>query len=115
MASVSAAYGDPTGKYAAFLKKNDPTYQSKSYYFYDQPAAFPNSPAATKQSKRFSRKRDGTISAVLSVPFECPAVFRDEVKVAIDNELFATCDELRPFYTVQVHVSLDESHSRCTY
>ncbi|KJA25740.1 hypothetical protein HYPSUDRAFT_37189 [Hypholoma sublateritium FD-334 SS-4] len=95
VASVSAAYGDPTGKYAAFLRKNDPTYQSKPYYFYDQPVAIPNSPAATKQGKRFSRKRDGTIP---DIPFECPAVFQGVVKVEIANGVFVTCDELRPLY-----------------
>ena len=98
VAAVSAAYGDPTGNYAAFLRKNEPSYQSKPYYFYDQSAAIPASPGATKQSRRYSRKRDGSIPTAPSVPFDCPAVFHNMVDVEIDNDLFVTCDELRPFY-----------------
>ena len=46
VASVAAAYGDPNGKYATFMKKVLSNYQSKSFWFYDQTAALPSSPAA---------------------------------------------------------------------
>lgn len=102
VAAVAAAYGDPTGKYAAYLKKMDSTYESKSYWFYDQPLAFPNSPSSTKQARRYSRKRDDSVSTpdVPVIPFECPAIFNDAVKVEIDNGLYVSCDDLRPYYTV---------------
>jgi hypothetical protein len=46
VASIAAAYGDPKGKYAAFMKKTMSDYQSKSFWLYDQTAALLSSPAA---------------------------------------------------------------------
>lgn len=57
VASIAAAYGDPTGKYAAFLKKTMNDYQSKSFWLYDQTAALPNSPASQSTTVH---KRAGT-------------------------------------------------------
>jgi hypothetical protein len=37
VAAVAAHYGDPTGKYAKYLKDNDPTYINQAYFFWDQP------------------------------------------------------------------------------
>jgi hypothetical protein len=37
VAAVGATYGDPTGKYAAFLKSKDEEYVSEAYFFWDQP------------------------------------------------------------------------------
>ncbi|KAI0704924.1 alginate lyase-domain-containing protein [Cytidiella melzeri] len=56
VAAVAAAYGDPKGKYAAFLQKNDPNYQSQPFWFYDQSAALPNSPAG--KTKRSDESQD---------------------------------------------------------
>ncbi|KAF8167953.1 alginate lyase-domain-containing protein [Crassisporium funariophilum] len=102
VASVAAAYGDPKGKYTAFLKKTDPNYQDKSYWFYDQTSALSNSPASRMKSRSVSESADssGTNEALtpVGVSFECPAVFRDVTEVEIDNGVFVTCDELRPFF-----------------
>lgn len=53
VAAIAAAYGDPKGKYAAFLKKWMSNYQSNSFWLYDQTKALPNSPAAHSIHKRF--------------------------------------------------------------
>ncbi|KAF8973712.1 alginate lyase-domain-containing protein [Flammula alnicola] len=99
VASVAAAYGDPNGKYAAFLSEKDPNYQSKPYWFYDQTSALTNSPASKNEPRSIIWRREDSPDPVeVNVPFECPAVFRDAVQVEIDNGLFVTCDELRPFY-----------------
>lgn len=106
VASVAAAYGDPAGKYMAFLKKHDSSYSGKSFWLYDQVGAFPHSPGS-KKAARWLQKEDDTFDLLYTslvandvpdVPFECPAVFSDAVKVLIDNDLYVTCDELRPFY-----------------
>ena len=52
VASVAAAYGDPKGKYAAFMGKIMSDYQSKSFWLYDQTGALPSSPAAQTVQKR---------------------------------------------------------------
>ena len=51
VAAVAAAYGDPNGKYKAFLQKNRKDYQTQSFWFYDQTDALPNSPAASKHKR----------------------------------------------------------------
>ena len=33
----AAVYGDPQGKYAAFLSRSEPDYPSQSWFFWDQP------------------------------------------------------------------------------
>jgi hypothetical protein len=105
VASVAAAYGDPTGKYAAFLKQHDPNHTSKSYWFYDQPSALSNAP--TSHSKRsVTWKREDAFDPPESLvnmvpnpaPFVCPAIFDNSKEVEIDNGIFVTCDQLKPFY-----------------
>uniref|UniRef100_A0A0W0G2S5 Putative chondroitin AC/alginate lyase n=1 Tax=Moniliophthora roreri TaxID=221103 RepID=A0A0W0G2S5_MONRR len=76
VAAIRGAYGDPTGKYLAFLQKNSPNYDSKPYWFYNQPAAF----SRTGNSRRESLRRD----AVDKVPFACPRIFEEEECVEID-------------------------------
>ena len=39
-------------------------------------------------------------TATTQIPFECPAVFALVEEVEIDNEIFVTCDELKPFYQI---------------
>ncbi|KAL0950992.1 hypothetical protein HGRIS_007737 [Hohenbuehelia grisea] len=94
VAAVAAAYGDPTGKYAAFMRKLRPDYQRQPFWFYDQGAALPNSPASRRNTKR------GTIAVDRAplVAFECPPIFHNTKSVALDNGVFVTCEELRPFF-----------------
>jgi hypothetical protein len=47
VAAVAATYGDPDGKYAAFLAKADNTYPAQPYFFWDQPFTDSNLAAAT--------------------------------------------------------------------
>ncbi|KZT06856.1 chondroitin AC/alginate lyase [Laetiporus sulphureus 93-53] len=117
VAAVAAAYGDPKGKYAAFLQKQVSTYKSTPFYFYDQTAALPNSPAAHSTHKRGVDERLGeTLSTVsgtedfvkdaaitaADIAFECPAVFTVSPRVEIDNGIYVTCDELKPFYEISI-------------
>lgn len=111
VASVAAAYGDPKGKYAAFLQKNVNNYKSQPFWFYDQSAALPNSPAAkTKRSysdkKTQVRSTEGSklIADQNTIPFECPAVFKDAPAVELEDGLFVTCDQLRPFFEIPASV-----------
>lgn len=90
--SISRAYGDPTGKYAAFLNKAMPNYRDKTFWLYNQ------APAPRKSSKRgVVYRRDGEWSEA-PLPFECPSVFDASSEVELDPGLFVTCDELKPFF-----------------
>ncbi|KAI0068276.1 chondroitin AC/alginate lyase [Artomyces pyxidatus] len=128
VAAVAAAYGDPSGKYMAYLQRVQSTYRSRPYWFYDQPAALPSSPAGRRlhvaaeeaSGTAFDGVLDFPATAVnnstttgepdsagvsaddegrsIPIPFECPAVFEGEEAVEIDDDLFVTCEELRPLY-----------------
>lgn len=37
IAAVAAAYGDPTGKYAFYLRERDPLFAKQPYFLWDQP------------------------------------------------------------------------------
>ena len=50
VAAVAAEYGDPNGKYAAFLANADNTYPAQPYFFWDQPFWDSNLAAATPTS-----------------------------------------------------------------
>lgn len=47
IAAVAANYGDPNGKYAAFLANADNTYPAQPYFLWDQPFTDSNLAAAT--------------------------------------------------------------------
>lgn len=125
VAAIAAAYGDPKGKYSAFLQKHDSDYKSRPYWFYDQSAALPNSPAGkAKQSvaefanstqadspaqvhRRLEHVDTSSASVVARedpIPFECPAVFDDVPAVELEDGLFVTCDQLQPFYELPLSV-----------
>ena len=55
---AAAAYGDPTGKYMAYVKKIMPEYDTRVYQFYNQIGAFTSSPASGSKAKPAARKRD---------------------------------------------------------
>ncbi|EAU92867.2 hypothetical protein CC1G_03654 [Coprinopsis cinerea okayama7 len=113
VAAVAAAYGDPKGKYAAFLKKHLSNYQSKPFWFYDQPRAVSrdSSKKMVKQSDASGNGQeadhDGASTGTPkspNIPFTCPDVFKDATRVEIDNGIFVTCDELRPFYELPMPI-----------
>lgn len=123
VASVAAAYGDPKGAYAAFLQKHDSDYESEPFWFSDQTAALPNSPAASGKNKRSAlplaeagQWRDladapaGAVSAVgdafgafslaQKIPFSCPAVFDDATETELDDGVYVTCNQVRSYYEI---------------
>lgn len=120
VAAVSAAYGDPKGKYAAFLQKHDNGYTSQPFWFYDQSAALPNSPAshskreldldgADLEQQDLTVHSDATSGLILEasspvgsadVAFQCPAVFSNGViQVELEPGLSTDCNQVKPFYT----------------
>lgn len=130
VAAVAAAYGDPSGKYAAFLKRTQSTYQQRPYWFYDQSSAFKTAPATKKKRMvfegvappvgmmemgMFSTEMLGVNGTVVDsdegdagydsadapvLSFECPEAFADATSVEIDDGIFVTCEELEPFYNL---------------
>ncbi|GJE86013.1 chondroitin AC/alginate lyase-like protein [Phanerochaete sordida] len=129
VAAVAAAYGDPQGKYAAFLQKHNSNYQTQPYWFYDQSAALPNSPAG--KGRKRSDGGDGALretgqdpsadtmtyvdpivpaaSQDSTIPFECPAVFENAPAVELEDGLYVTCDQLKPFF--QTAAPIDTSNA----
>ncbi|EIW87469.1 hypothetical protein CONPUDRAFT_34137, partial [Coniophora puteana RWD-64-598 SS2] len=98
VASVAAAYGDPGGKYEAFLRQHDASYQSQPFWYYDQTAALPNSPAA-QSSASHRRQAPGACSeGTDEADFSCPEIFSVEPQVEIADGIFVTCDDLKPLY-----------------
>lgn len=126
VAAVAAAYGDPVGKYKGFLSKHLSTYESKPFWFYNQPGALTKSPTAkTKRSIYLGGGEDdddgsepddggtitkpgegasdgGPVNGAPKIPFTCPDAFEDTTKVEIDNGIFVTCEQLRPLYEAEV-------------
>jgi len=127
--AVATVYGDPTGKYAAFLTKKFSDYASATYYFYDQAQAFNHSPASKSKSNKVTLdtaepnellqeggrldvaevtttatkagEELGDAGEPLPTPtiaFECPAAFATGTDVQLDDGVYVTCDELKPFY-----------------
>ncbi|KIY72781.1 chondroitin AC/alginate lyase [Cylindrobasidium torrendii FP15055 ss-10] len=87
--SVSRAYGDPQGRYAAFLSKSWSTYRSKPFWLYNQ------APSQAKQSKRtVEYRRDDELPLV----FGCPSIFDGDKEVELDLDLFVSCAQLKPFF-----------------
>ncbi|KAH8100627.1 chondroitin AC/alginate lyase [Cristinia sonorae] len=122
VAAVAAAYGDPKGKYKAYLQKYDSKYKSEPWYFFDQTAALPNSPAArpnkrsendTNDSHAGPEDGDTSTSTPFShVPFSCPAVFENSVEVELEDGLFVTCSQLKPLYEIAVDPAIVGSEYR---
>ncbi|CDO72352.1 hypothetical protein BN946_scf184977.g49 [Trametes cinnabarina] len=128
VAAVAAAYGDPKGKYAAFLQQKESDYASQPFWFYDQSSALPNSPAGahakhrrgsileTPASVAGALRVDGVRDAEhlagqaldtvhsASIPFECPAVFALAKETELEDGLFVSCDQLKPFYEMLSNV-----------
>lgn len=120
VAAIAAAYGDPTGKYMAFLKQKDPSYITAPYYYYSQTGALTQAPAAKANKKRASEvNQEGQehtelpptptmdieedvsglpLTPTPTIPFECPAAFATATEVQLDDGVYVTCDELKPFY-----------------
>ncbi|CCM00920.1 uncharacterized protein FIBRA_02966 [Fibroporia radiculosa] len=127
VAAVAAAYGDPKGKYAAFLEKQISTYKNTPFWFYDQSSAIPNSPAAQSTHKRQVDELDDNldrttsfvarpeemvldvVNEVAQIPFECPAAFANAPAIEVDDDIWVTCAELKPLYEIYTSISSNSS------
>ena len=55
VADIATAYGDPHGKYIAFLKAGEPAYAADAFFLWDQPSSGGgNGSNATTSSKKAS-------------------------------------------------------------
>jgi hypothetical protein len=54
IAAVASKYGDPDGKYAAFMANADNTYPSEPYFLFNQPFSDSNLAAATPTAGGFA-------------------------------------------------------------
>lgn len=94
IASVAAAYGDLDGKYVSFIKKIQPDYQGKPFWFYDQTAALVSSPAAKGADRQ--KRREESPEPTVPIRFECFPT--DGEGYELDDGVFVTCDDLKPYY-----------------
>lgn len=126
VAAVAAAYGDPDKKYANFLQAHNSNYKSDRYWLYNQAPALKASPSRRREKRdgrrplRWRRQDtdhdseeypdgDGIIvppesqndtASGKGVTFQCPEAFVGQDEVELDNGLFVTCDQVRPFYVL---------------
>lgn len=101
VAAVLAAYGDPDGKYQRFLEKIMPgAYTRQSFWFYSQPGALPQSPAG--RSWQNYKRKEVVEQPEAAIAFECPTVFQSTRETELDNGIFVTCEDVMPFYGIQV-------------
>ncbi|KAJ6574913.1 alginate lyase-domain-containing protein [Mycena capillaripes] len=100
VAAVAAVYGDPDGKYAAFLGSTMSDYKTQPFWYYDQPGAFTQAPGAQRH------KRDTDVAS--AVPFDCPfddVLPNGERGAELDNDIYASCVQLKPLYEGQTPVN----------
>lgn len=123
VAAVAAAYGDPSGKYKSFLQSKDSNYKSEPFWFYDQTSAVPNSPMALAHHKRGDEDESGPMlfdsteaivrestsaaGSAAEISFECPSVFDTTFEVQLEDGLYVTCDQLKPFYEIASNLPLN--------
>ncbi|KAH7090027.1 chondroitin AC/alginate lyase [Auriculariales sp. MPI-PUGE-AT-0066] len=71
VAAVAAHYGDPDGKYAAYLARVDPKYPQSPYFLWNQPLALPanyKSRARLRASRLVQIAAASSFSALTSLP-----------------------------------------------
>ena len=133
VAAIAAAYGDPGKKYTSFLQAHNSKYKSDRYWLYDQALALKMSPSRSRE-KRDSRRPlrwkrqdmddseeypdgDGIIvpsnaqnetAAGNGVTIQCPEAFAGQEEIELDNGVFVTCDQVRPFYVLFYPDTQDE-------
>jgi hypothetical protein len=119
VAAVAAAFGDPKGVYAGYMKSKQPSYENEAFWFYNQPAALKHSPLSKARSRRDDSSShvpgDGEVSQDIpigantsdeiqgapvnaSVPRDCPSVFKGQPYLELDLDVYVTCDKLKSFY-----------------
>ena len=126
VAAVAAAYGDPQGKYRSFLERQLPGYRKKPLWFYNQPSSLVKGPTSSR-AKTLSVIEgggsdddelpgggegepgsdpdvQGPVGAKPKIPFTCPDAFKGATRVEIENDIFVTCEQLRPLYEADANV-----------
>ncbi|CAE6455578.1 unnamed protein product [Rhizoctonia solani] len=122
VAAVAAVYGDPRSKYASYLKSGNRNYDKKSYWFYNQPAAFSNKPKSKREvedgaspgadgseppmvnaNPKDSAPSDGSpepesVDATGVDQDHPPAMFANGRLVELEEGLFVGWDNVREFY-----------------
>lgn len=91
VAAAAAVYGDPDGRYAAFLQEHNRGYKSEPFYFNNQPEA-----VGQRRTKQQVRSAEEMLE---SIKFECPQVEGMEA-IELDYGVFVTCQDLEPFYNL---------------
>ncbi|KAF9044855.1 hypothetical protein BDZ89DRAFT_164494 [Hymenopellis radicata] len=100
--SILRAYGDSAGTYSAWLKKAMDDYQDKPFWLYNQ------IPPPSKVSRRMPiMRRDDLEKPEL---FKCPAIFDNTPEVELEDGLFVTCDELRPFFENNQELNMSSTY-----
>ncbi|KAG9126103.1 hypothetical protein FRC07_004872 [Ceratobasidium sp. 392] len=104
VAAVAAAYGDPEGKYAWYLKNGNRNYAKKPFWFYDQPAAIsrnsiePRKVARDEPSESSTPTTESSIQASEVDQNHPPALFSDGKLVELEVGLFVSWEDVRAFY-----------------
>lgn len=116
IAAIAAAYGDPYGRYNSALRKGSAAYTRQPYWFYDQASAFGFSPVAVARRTRSKRQEEHVFEMDLAQDSKVlagettrpphinitdlgrPATFGENDKVELDEGVFVTWDELRPYF-----------------
>ncbi len=99
-ASVVAAYGDPTGKYRAFLEKEDPMYQSRSWWFYNQPSSVKGARYTPSGSaSRLRQRRSGDTTTSSTPLLVKPPAFSHTDTIQLDDGVYVTWEDLLPYYS----------------
>lgn len=110
VAAVAATYGDPQGKYAAYLKAGNKNYAKKPFWFYDQPGAIMRGQAKHRQRQQDepSPSTSGEASAPSTRTQEIeaskvdedhpPMLFANGSMVELEEGFFVGWKDVRGFY-----------------
>ncbi|KAF7308405.1 hypothetical protein HMN09_00689300 [Mycena chlorophos] len=52
VSAIMAVYGDPQGRYSAYLKKMNSSYQAQPFSFWNQPEAFTQAPSSSQRTRK---------------------------------------------------------------
>nr|GAT60020.1 predicted protein [Mycena chlorophos] len=101
VSAIMAVYGDPQGRYSAYLKKMNSSYQAQPFSFWNQPEAFTQAPSSSQRTRksRDSAPPDGSSSFASDII--CDPPFVDVIGACayeLEYRYYVTCPTLEPFY-----------------
>ncbi|KAJ7786108.1 chondroitin AC/alginate lyase [Mycena metata] len=100
VAAIAAVYGDPKGKYAAFLKKTMPRYMEQAWWLYNQPEAFTQAPGNQKGKREDDAQNGVEVPEKFNCEFDLARYLDPEGRILLDDDVFTDCGELTPLYTM---------------